>query len=291
MVNDLDMYESLIPGTDREMYTWIGGQSLIQYWRIGGWEIHYCIVITKVPAILEFRENGESSILLLALNGKLKAQDFITGMHELEMSDGLLLQLPNVQGYITSLPESPSSRLLLITHKESSTENHNGSFKKEVQQFRITMRMFELADKILYANYTEIRPFHYEQFCSLFQVIKEMPFQPSSQPHFNTESISALHEVKSYIDDHLDKVHRLDQLARKAQMNERKFNLGFKSLFGSTLFVYLKEQRLLQAHDRILTTRLPLKQISKSAGYKNYSNFSTAFISRFGYGPASLRKS
>ena len=289
-INDTSMYQPLIPGVDRTIHTWTLGESLVQYWKIADWEIHYSMIMTDVPAIFEFRHNGESIILLLALNGKFKVQDFITGMHELDVSNGLLLHLPNVQGYITCLPVKPFSRLLLLTRKRSDEHKELDPLIEDARQFKLSTSIFELTDKILYANYSELRPFHEDQLNTLLQVIKELLVQPSHQPHFTADTIAALHEVKAYMDRHLDKEYRLHQLARKAGMNARKLNLGFKNLFGVTLFVYLREQRLQDAHERILSTRTPLKQIARLAGYKSYSNFSSAFILRFGYGPASLRK-
>jgi AraC-like DNA-binding protein len=290
LINSASTFQPLIPGADRSVHTWALGESLVQHWKVTDWEIHYSMIATDVPAIFEIRQDGESIILLLALNGKFKVQDFITGMHELEASDGLLLHLPNAQGYITCLPVKPFSRLLLITHKRSEEHKELDPLIEDARQFKLSTSVFELTDKILYANYSELRPFHEDQLITLMQVIKELLLQPLPQPHFTTDAITALHEVKAYIDRHLDKEYRLHQLARKAGMNARKLNLGFKNLFGVTLFVYLREQRLQDAHDRILSTRTPLKQIARSAGYRSYSNFSSAFILRFGYGPASLRK-
>lgn len=282
-----DIFLPMIPGADCALFTWICGESLIQHWKIETWEIHYCIIVTDTPAIFEFRQDGESVVLLLSLNGRFKVQDFITGMHELEVSDGLLLPVPNVQGYITCLPEKPSSRLLIVTRKK---DNEIDQVKEDAKQFRISTAMFELIDKILYANYSEVRPYHQDQLFSLLNLTKQLLLNLFTQPHFTTETILALHETKTYIDQHLDKEFRLHELARRARMNARKLNLGFKNLFGVTLFVYLREQRLQAAHDRILSTRSPLKLIARSAGYKSYSNFSAAFLVRFGYGPAHLRK-
>lgn len=289
-VNSSNLLMPLIPGADCLWYTWAGGESFIQHVKIDQWEIHYCVVVTETPAILEFRQAGDIVVLLLAQHGNYKTQDFITGIHELNELGTLLLRLPNLQGYITILPKEPCSKLLILTHKRIDTKDETETIEEGAHELRISPAMFQLMEKILYTNYSEVRPFHQEQLISLLQLAKELRLQPTPQPYFSAEAILALNEVKTYIDGHLDKDYRIDQLARKAGMNARKLNIGFKNLFGSNLFIYIREQRLVHAHDRIISTRFPLKVISKSAGYKSYSNFSAAFLRRFGYSPSSLRK-
>jgi AraC-like DNA-binding protein len=75
------------------------------------------------------------------------------------------------------------------------------------------------------------------------------------------------------------------ELAARVGMNERRLNLGFRLLFGATIFETLRNERL--DHARIVLERgdLPLKTIAARVGYRHVSNFISAFAARYGEPP------
>lgn len=91
------------------------------------------------------------------------------------------------------------------------------------------------------------------------------------------------------IRENLNSPFTIMELARKVGINQTKLKSGFKSIFNNTVFGYLQETRMHMASKLLLDTSLTIQQISRSSGYKNISNFSTAFKQTYGYPPNRLR--
>jgi AraC-like DNA-binding protein len=91
------------------------------------------------------------------------------------------------------------------------------------------------------------------------------------------------------IRENLNNPFTIVELARKVGINQTKLKSGFKVVFGTTVFGYLQETRMDIARQQILDTSLTIQQISSLSGYKNISNFSTAFKQTYGYAPNTLR--
>ncbi|MHA6297438.1 helix-turn-helix transcriptional regulator [Devosia sp. CAU 1758] len=82
----------------------------------------------------------------------------------------------------------------------------------------------------------------------------------------------------------------LETLAREVGLAAKRLNRGFRELYGTTVFTYLRDARLDAARRALEAgTPLPLKQLAWELGYGQVSNFVTAFRRRFGVTPGSYR--
>jgi AraC-like DNA-binding protein len=82
----------------------------------------------------------------------------------------------------------------------------------------------------------------------------------------------------------------LEALARDVGLSAKKLNRGFRELYGTTVFSFLRDKRLDAARVALEAgTTLPLKQLAWELGYGQVSNFVTAFRRRFGVTPGSYR--
>lgn len=83
----------------------------------------------------------------------------------------------------------------------------------------------------------------------------------------------------------------LDELAASVGLSPRRLNAGFRALYGTTVFDFLRDARLDLAR-RMLDEGLdvPLKQLAWSVGYGQATNFVTAFRRRFGVTPGHYRR-
>jgi AraC-like DNA-binding protein len=86
------------------------------------------------------------------------------------------------------------------------------------------------------------------------------------------------------------KVPTLDELARQYGMSARVLNEEFKKVYGVSIFSYISELRLKEAHEALLQTDLPMKSMALNMGYSHVNHFISAFGKKFGYSPGSLRK-
>ena len=79
------------------------------------------------------------------------------------------------------------------------------------------------------------------------------------------------------------------ELAHEFGTNEYKLKKGFKELYGMTVFQFLKNERLRNAHVLVKSSTVPFKRIARQNGFKNATHFSREFKARYGYTPSDLR--
>lgn len=82
----------------------------------------------------------------------------------------------------------------------------------------------------------------------------------------------------------------LADLAQELSITEKKLNLIFKSLYGDTVFEYLRSIRLNKAKNLIEQTNMAMKEIAWTVGYNHSTNFSKAFTRQFNITPANFAK-
>ncbi|QEM82732.1 AraC family transcriptional regulator [Halomonas binhaiensis] len=111
-------------------------------------------------------------------------------------------------------------------------------------------------------------------------------------PHQRDSSLSPterkrLEDVRRHL--HEDPAHAwsLEELATLASMSSSSLRTKFQRCFATSLFDYLRERRLLLAHE-LLSQGTSVQQAAFACGYGHTSNFSTAFRRRFGIPPSAL---
>lgn len=103
--------------------------------------------------------------------------------------------------------------------------------------------------------------------------------------------IEKLYQLRDTIARHPERSHTMKDLARTAGMNKSKLGTNFKELFKTTVFEFIREQRMQMAHKLLKETTLSVKEVAAATGYKNPSNFTEAYRKYFGYAPTnSLRR-
>jgi AraC-like DNA-binding protein len=113
----------------------------------------------------------------------------------------------------------------------------------------------------------------------------------AEQPSYARQRVLSLQErqaVSAARDRLLADMRRppsLGELSALTGLSERRLNAGFRTLFGTTVFESLRNQRLEHARVAFKTTQLPLKEIAFRVGYNHVSNFINAFTARYGAPP------
>lgn len=106
------------------------------------------------------------------------------------------------------------------------------------------------------------------------------------KPGHDTDSI---HFAKDYLLRHAAQPPSLTELARVAGINEFKLKQGFKALYNNTVFGYLADYKLNQAHD-LLLSNVPIKDVADRLGYSSVQHFNSAFRKKFGMPPGKVKK-
>lgn len=101
------------------------------------------------------------------------------------------------------------------------------------------------------------------------------------------KTVNDLHDHLIHLEGRLP---TLSELANEYGIPARRLNDGFTAEFGASIYNFMTDRRLLQAHASILASDIPLKVLAARLGYSHVNHFIVAFKRRFGYSPGTLRK-
>ncbi|MEM8573195.1 MAG: AraC family transcriptional regulator [Pseudomonadota bacterium] len=102
-----------------------------------------------------------------------------------------------------------------------------------------------------------------------------------------SNDIRRLYEAQSILVERFDNPPTVPELARSVGLNVRKLGFGFKELFGSSVYAFIKNRRLEHAHLLLQDGDMTVAQAAYACGYRP-SHFSAAFRQRFGVPPSTL---
>ncbi len=88
----------------------------------------------------------------------------------------------------------------------------------------------------------------------------------------------------------LDDPPSLFEIARAVGMAHTRLNRAFKAVHGTTLFEYLRRQRLEQGRLLIQEARMNIAEIAYATGFSSPSHFARAFLAHFGVQPSACLK-
>ncbi|WKN42964.1 helix-turn-helix transcriptional regulator [Tunicatimonas pelagia] len=113
----------------------------------------------------------------------------------------------------------------------------------------------------------------------------------ASSNYLKKADIDRMYAVREIIETNVNTPHSLGALAKQVGTNEFTLKKGFKSLFGTTVFGYLLERKMVQAREMLLEEKdKTITEVSEQCGYQYASHFTTAFKRRFGVPPSQLRR-
>lgn len=102
----------------------------------------------------------------------------------------------------------------------------------------------------------------------------------------NDFNVDALHSELLQITADIPK---LTDLARKYNVTANKLNQSFANKYNQSIYSFLSNQRLEQAHQALCKTNIPMKTLAHRIGYSHVNHFITAFKKKFGVTPGSIR--
>lgn len=99
-----------------------------------------------------------------------------------------------------------------------------------------------------------------------------------------------IRDLHHYLINVEGRVPTLTELADMFGISARRLNVEFINEFGQSIYGFLTEHRLAQAHAILLAEPVPMKILAARLGYSHVNHFSAAFKKKFGHPPGSLRK-
>ncbi|HMP99074.1 MAG TPA: AraC family transcriptional regulator [Cyclobacteriaceae bacterium] len=108
----------------------------------------------------------------------------------------------------------------------------------------------------------------------------------ASCPFLNDEeTVRKIKNVKDFILQHMDNTPGLKELARIHGLNEFQLKVGFKEIYGNTVFGYLIDHKIEHARILLDSGKFKVNEVAYQIGYTNPSHFIAAFRKKFGITP------
>jgi len=131
------------------------------------------------------------------------------------------------------------------------------------------------------------------EFLSLYMDSPNSMDEVQDQCPFVMDSLemARIKEARDIIIDKMVNPPSLKELAHMVGTNEFKLKVGFRSIFGTTVYGYLSDYRMEQARKMLIVEKARIKEVAIEVGYSNPSHFITAYKRKFGVTPKQHLKS
>ncbi|WP_051258643.1 helix-turn-helix transcriptional regulator [Chitinibacter tainanensis] len=113
--------------------------------------------------------------------------------------------------------------------------------------------------------------------------------QPASAPSLPAHISRRLEAVRALLDSGAADELSLSDIAAQACMSVATLQRHFRRQFGTSVFDYLRQQKLWQARQRLQRGEVSVTRAALDAGYTSPANFATAFRRAFGMAPSECR--
>ncbi|MEL6381152.1 MAG: helix-turn-helix transcriptional regulator [Cyanobacteria bacterium J06626_18] len=109
------------------------------------------------------------------------------------------------------------------------------------------------------------------------------------QPCLNKADLNSVYQAAAILRNQLINPPTVEILARQVHTNRLKLNRGFRQVYGTTPYGYLKDCRLNQARRLLLISELSVAKVAAAVGYTCRSKFATAFRQQMGLNPKAFQ--
>jgi len=126
--------------------------------------------------------------------------------------------------------------------------------------------------------------------CNALQLLsmsfRSFLFDKDPKPsEFSKSDVAKIRQARAIIIECMTEPPTLTELSCSIDLNDYKLKKGFKEMYGTTVFGYLREKRLEKAHLLLQGGKMNVNEASCAVGYSNPSYFAEAFRDKFGVNP------
>ncbi|MEA5620086.1 AraC family transcriptional regulator [Cronbergia sp. UHCC 0137] len=136
----------------------------------------------------------------------------------------------------------------------------------------VTRRMY-LQGKVIELMALQLAPFLEDH------QVKQLPSR------LKQETIAKIYHAKEILQARLENPPLLSELAQQIGVSESTLQRGFQMQFGTTVFGYLTNQRMEQAHELLQNRSFTVAEVANIVGYSHLGHFAAAFKRKFGITP------
>lgn len=227
--------------------------------------------------------------------------------HEMQSGSNGIFYLPKTRGVLEKPDKDPACVIGILATPEflrsyfsDSMDQLPHEFRNKVDETQMTpMAWFgknsptkhHLLSQILNCPYTGgVRQLFLESRVMELLALQindyaESETQSRKQTTLRPDDIERIRSAKDILVKDLDAPPSLTELAAYAGLNEKKLKIGFRQVFGTSVFGFFREHRLQKAHELLRQGNLNVTETAYAIGYQSLSHFSRAFKDRFGILP------
>ncbi len=99
----------------------------------------------------------------------------------------------------------------------------------------------------------------------------------------------ALRKAKEILSKNYSAPPTIPELARMVVLNEHKLKVGFREMYGKSIYEYVRSLRMKNASHLLENLDLSIGEIAGMVGYVNTSHFARAFRIKYGLNPSDFR--
>ena len=135
-----------------------------------------------------------------------------------------------------------------------------------------------------------LKPVNYEEFGTCIDNLKIAMFRHQSAGETTCQEERPIHGITRYLQEHLAEEVSLGVLTEEFHLNPQYISQLFKSEIGVNFLTYFTNIRMEQAKKLLLTTSLPIAEVSEQSGYADYRVFTKVFKKSEGVTPSQYRR-
>ena len=118
----------------------------------------------------------------------------------------------------------------------------------------------------------------------------EVEKKPQKYISFKGDEIDKIYQAKEILINNITEPPTLINLSKQVEIHHMKLKQGFRELFGTTPFAYLRNYRLEMAQNLLLESDMSVLAVASAVGYANSSHFAAAFKEKFGISPKDCKQ-
>ena len=135
-----------------------------------------------------------------------------------------------------------------------------------------------------------LKPVDYEEFGTCIDNLKISLFRQQTAQEPEEQEQRPIAGLTRYVQEHLSEEISLSVLAEQFHLSSQYISQLFKSEIGVNFLAYLTNVRMEQAKKLLLSSDLPIAEVSERSGYGDYRVFTKVFKKSEGITPSQYRR-
>jgi len=123
-------------------------------------------------------------------------------------------------------------------------------------------------------------------FSWLYQQMSVLRLEAS----ISKDDIEKIMDVEKSLLKNFSEAPTITELSRMIGVSPSKLKKQFRDMYGFPPYEYFQQHRMQKAREMLMDNNLTVKEVGKTLGYSNLSNFTLAFRKVFNINPGELRK-